>query len=71
MSRKLMVSLSVSRGSAVGVIATDSAMGGAATVGNNWAIFAVAVGLTGGTGDGDGVSVGRICSGAEVFTAEE
>ncbi len=56
-----MVWLSVSGGRAVGAMATASAMGGAATVGNNRLTSTVAVGSTGGMGVGEAVSVGRIC----------
>lgn len=67
-SRKLMVSLSVRGGREVGTTATASAIGGAATVGNNWLTSTVAVGSMGGMGVGDAVSVGRmICSAEGVF----
>ena len=53
-----MVSLSaVSGGNAVGLIASESAGGGAADVGNSWLISTVAVASIGAVGDGDGVSV--------------
>ena len=50
----------------MGLTATDSATGGAATVGNNWLMSTVAVGAIGGIGVGETVSVGRICSGVGV-----
>jgi hypothetical protein len=62
-----MVSLSVSGGRAVGAMATASAMGGAATVGNNRLTSTVAVGSMGGMGVGEAVSVGRICCGVGVL----
>lgn len=67
MSRKLMVSLSVRGGRAVGATATGSAMGGAASVGNNRLTSTVAVGSIGGMGVGEAVSVGRICCGVGVL----
>jgi len=67
MSRKLMVSLSVSGGRAVGATAIGSGAGGAATVGNSRLTSTVAVGSTGGIGVGEAVSVGRICCGVGVL----
>ena len=66
-----MVSLSVSGGRDVGAMATDSATGGAATVGNNWLTSTVAVGSMGGMGVGEAVSVARICWGMGVFRLYE
>lgn len=67
MSRKLIVSLSVRGGRAVGSTAKASATGGAASVGNNWLISTVAVGSIGGIAVGEIVSVGRICPGVGVL----
>jgi hypothetical protein len=58
-SRKLIVSLSVREGKAVGFTAGISAAGGAAEVGKSWAISTVAVDCGGWVGVGDTVSVGR------------
>ena len=65
MSKKLMVSLSVRSGGGVGLVTVCASGGGAAWVGNNCSMGAVAVGGAGSVRVGDKVSVGRIGCGAE------